>query len=224
MVAQSMAFQFGCYWCLRFKIVAIIGFAGPPFSFAPYHSNKKLVTMTKTGQHQDFQRQHKRSPSVTRTHQRKSSITSASTTLHRIPDKTTQASTLLASLSNLNMSRSWHKYTSRLSMQLDAFLNPSGPILPYEQQGTSKSWVTMLTRSRLARLLLLLYAMFSVMLSFSQLWGWYSSSTAQLDPRFGVGWQPVRTYDSGNMQHIFIRHSAVIDMFYLSRSILFSDG
>lgn len=81
-------------------------------------------------------------------------------------------------------------------MQLDAFLNPSGPILPYEQQGSSKSWVTMLTRSRLARLLLLLYAMFSVMLSFSQLWGWYSSSTAQLDPRFGVGWQPVRTYDS----------------------------
>ncbi|CDH55319.1 glycosyltransferase family 49 protein [Lichtheimia corymbifera JMRC:FSU:9682] len=155
--------------------------------------------MTKTEQHQDFQqpqqRQHKRSPSVTKTHQRKSSITSASTH-HRIPDKSTQASTSLASLSTFNMSRSWQKYTSRLSLQLDAFLNPSGPLLPHEQQGTSKSWVAMLTRSRLARLLLLFYAMFSVMLSFSQFWGWYFSSTPPLDPRFGVAWQPVRTYDS----------------------------
>lgn len=156
--------------------------------------------MTKTEQHQDFQqpqqRQHKRSPSVTKTHQRKSSITPASPH-HRIPDKSTQASSSLASLSTFNMSRSWQKYTSRLSLQLDAFLNPSGPLLPHEQQGTSKSWVARLTRSRLARLLLLFYAIFSVMLSFSQLWGWYFSSTPPLDPRFGVAWQPVRTYDSG---------------------------
>ena len=153
--------------------------------------------MTKTEQHQDFQRQNIRSPSVTKTHQRKSSISSASTH-HRIPDINTRTSTSLASLSNFTMSRSWQKYTSRASLQLDAFLNPSGPILPHEQQGGPKSLLTTLTRSRLVRLLLLLYAMFSVMLSFSQLWGWYFSSTPQLDPRFGIGWQPVRTYDSGN--------------------------